>query len=225
MQDLNKRAVNAIFHFMAVMAALIFLVAWSLRYWQAWVFLVVFTVSIAAITAYLAENDPNLLERRMKGGPQTEKEASQKLIQLFASICFIAVFVLSTLDHRFGWSAVPTYAVVAGDLLVVLGLFVVFLVFKENSFASATIEVDNDQKIVSTGPYSIVRHPMYSGSLVMLLGIPLALGSYWGLLAVCVFALVLIWRLLDEERFLAHHLSGYPEYQHKVKSRLLPFLW
>jgi protein-S-isoprenylcysteine O-methyltransferase Ste14 len=140
-------------------------------------------------------------------------------------LAFVALFIVSAADHRFGWSAMPTYAVIAGDVLVALGLFVVFLVFKENTYTSATIEVDADQKIITTGPYSIVRHPMYAGSLIMLFGVPLALGSWWGLLVVIPMLLVIIWRLLDEEKFLAKNLSGYPEYQKKVRYRLIPFAW
>jgi protein-S-isoprenylcysteine O-methyltransferase Ste14 len=132
---------------------------------------------------------------------------------------------LSALDHRFGWSSVPPYVSVIGDVLVAFALYFVFLVFKENTFASATIEIGDDQKVIMTGPYAIVRHPMYIGALVMLVGVPLALGSWWGLLAIIPMVLVLIARLLDEEKFLAKNLAGYAEYQGKVKRRLIPLIW
>lgn len=135
------------------------------------------------------------------------------------------IFILSAFDHRFKWSLVPMFLVVVGDIFVVLGLLIVFFVFKENSFASATIEVGSEQTLVSTGPYALVRHPMYFGALVMLLGAPLALGSWWGLLTVIPIVVVIIWRLLDEEIFLEKNLPGYLAYRNIVKYRLLPFIW
>ncbi len=133
--------------------------------------------------------------------------------------------ILASLDHRLSWSAVPLAAVVAGDLLVALGFLLVFLVFKENTFAAATIAVAPDQKVVSTGPYAVVRHPMYSGAFVLLVGTPLALGSWWGLLMFIPMVFTLLWRAREEERFLAENLSGYKEYCQVVRYRLVPFVW
>jgi protein-S-isoprenylcysteine O-methyltransferase Ste14 len=113
----------------------------------------------------------------------------------------------------------------AGDVLVLLGWLVIFFVFKENTFTSATIEVDPEQKVISTGPYALVRHPMYAGSIIMLIGIPLALGSWWGLFIIILMMPALIWRLLDEENFLAKNLPGYLQYKNKIKYRLVPFMW
>jgi len=140
----------------------------------------------------------------------------------FVTIAFGAMFIVSALDYCFMWSDVPLYAVIAGDILVAVGFFIVFLVYKENTFSSATIEVDKEQKVISTGPYALVRHPMYSGGLLMLLATPPALGSWWGLLSFIPPALLIVWRRLDEENLLAKNLSGYIEYQQKVRSRLLP---
>ena len=225
MKDLNKKAFGGLLSLLISLAASLFLPAWTLYYWQAWIFLGVFSVSVLAITIYLIKKDPKLLERRINAGPGAEKEKSQKIIQFLASIAFIAVLVFPAIDHRFGWSTVPPYAVAAGDILVALGLLVIFFVFKENTFTSAIIEVGTEQKIISTGPYAFVRHPMYTGGLIMLLGVPLALGSWWGLFTIIPITLVIIWRLLDEEKFLAKNLSGYSEYQNKVRYRLLPFIW
>jgi protein-S-isoprenylcysteine O-methyltransferase Ste14 len=225
MKNLNKKAFGGLLFLVIFLAAALFLPAWTLNYWQAWVFLAVFSVSVLAITVYLMKNDPKLLERRVKAGPTAEKEKSQKTIQAIAQIAFIAVIVLPALDHRFGWSAVSAYAAIAGDALVALGLLIVFLTFKENSFTSAVIEVGDEQKVISTGPYSFVRHPMYIGAIIMLFGIPVALGSWWGLLALIPITMVIIFRLLDEEKFLTKNLSGYSAYQNKVKHRLLPFIW
>jgi len=182
-------------------------------------------MSSATITAYLWKRDPELLARRVEAGPVEEKEKTQKIIKVFASLLFISILIVPSLDHRFGWSNVPLYIVIIGDILVVLGFFLVFLVFKENTFAAATIEIATDQKIITTGPYSMVRHPMYSGALIMLFGTPLALGSWWGLLVFIPFTLIIILRLLDEEKFLSKNLTGYNEYCQKVRYRLIPFLW
>jgi protein-S-isoprenylcysteine O-methyltransferase Ste14 len=225
MKDLNKKAFGGLFFLLVVLTTSLFLPAWTFAYWQAWIFLAVFSVSVLAITLYLMAKDQKLLERRVNGGPTAEKEMMQKTIQSLAGIAFIAIFILSALDHRFGWSVIPIYFIVAGDIFVLLGLFMVFLVFKENTFTSAIIEIDAEQKVISTGPYALVRHPMYIGAFVMLAGVPLSLGSWWGLLAVLPVVLVIIWRLIDEENFLAKNLPGYTEYRDKVKYRLIPFIW
>lgn len=182
-------------------------------------------MSALAITIYLMKEDPKLLERRIQAGSRAEKERSQQMIQLLAAITFIALIILPAVDHRFGWSSMPPFLVATGDILVALGFLIVFFVFKENTFTSATIEVSTEQKVISTGPYALVRHPMYIGALVMLSGVPLALGSWWGLLMIVPMTLVIVWRLLNEETFLAKKLPGYPEYRNKVRYRLLPFLW
>jgi protein-S-isoprenylcysteine O-methyltransferase Ste14 len=178
-----------------------------------------------AITLYLVKNDPKLLERRLKAGPRAEKEPTQRIIQLVATIAFIMIVVFPPIDHHFGWSTVPAYVSIAGDLLVFLGLLIIFFVFKENTFTSAVIEVDAQQKVVATGPYALIRHPMYAGALVMLAGVPLALGSLWGLLTIVPITVVIIVRLLDEEKFLARNLPGYSDYSDKIGYRLLPYIW
>lgn len=225
MRDSTKKAFQGLVDLVIGLALLLFLPAWTLSYWQGWIFLAVFSVSVSAITAYLVRKDPKLLERRLNAGPTAEKETRQKVIQFFALIAFIVVVIVPPIDHRLRWYAVPPYMSVMGDLLVALGLLVIFFVFKANTYASATIEVTADQKLITTGPYAFVRHPMYFGALVMLIGVPLALGSYWGLLAVIPITLVLIWRLVDEEKVLATDLAGYVQYQIQVRQRLLPFIW
>jgi len=225
---MNNLAGKTILGFAQLIAGLGFILlatAWTLDFWQAWVYLFVFAASAALITAYLWKNDPKLLERRVNAGPGAEKEKSQKRIQVSASLVFIGVMILPSLDHRFSWSHVPLSVVIAGDVFVALGFLVIFIVFRENTFSAATIEVAPDQKLISTGPYAIVRHPMYSGALVMLLGTPLALGSWWGLLVFIPMIFVIVWRLLDEEKFLSKNLSGYKEYCEKVQYRLVPFIW
>jgi protein-S-isoprenylcysteine O-methyltransferase Ste14 len=225
MMSLNTRAAGGLLFVLIVMGTLLFLPAWTLDYWQAWVFLAVFGASALAITVYLMKKDPALLERRVHGGPTAEKETSQKIVSSIASVAYIAILVVSALDHRARWSTVSLSVVIAGDVLIALGFTIIFFVFKENPFTSATIGLAAGQKVISTGPYAVVRHPMYSGALVYLFSMPIALGSWWGLSAVILMMPVLIWRLLAEETFLAKNLAGYPEYRDTVKYRLVPFLW
>jgi protein-S-isoprenylcysteine O-methyltransferase Ste14 len=225
MNQLNIRAFAGLLFLLVVMAVLIFVPAWTLDYWQAWIFLVVFFVPPLAITIYLMRHDPKLLERRTTAGPGAEQERSQNVIQALAALAFIAIFIVSAFDHRFAWSTVPASVTALGDVLVIFGFYLVFLVFKENTFASGTIEVVAEQRVISTGPYALVRHPMYIGALVMLVGVPLALGSWWGLLAIIPMTTVLIFRLLDEEKFLGKNLAGYSDYQSKVRYHLFPLIW
>ncbi|MGH6938279.1 methyltransferase family protein [Hypericibacter sp.] len=208
-----------------VMAAMLFIPAGSVNYWQAWVFLATYAISSLVITLYLMRKDPALLARRKRGGPTAEKETTQKIIMSFASLAFIGLLIVPALDHRFAWSQMSPYSALAGDLIFLLGWVAIFFVFKENTFASATIELAPDQRVISTGPYALVRHPMYAGGLVMLLGIPITLGSWWGLLVIAALVPALIWRLLDEERFLARNLPGYREYLKKLRYRLIPMIW
>jgi protein-S-isoprenylcysteine O-methyltransferase Ste14 len=225
MSPLNIKAFGGLLQLVVFMAAALFIPAGTLNYRQAWFFLGVFFIAVLMITIYLIKKDPQLLERRIKAGSGAETRRSQKIIQFLAAIAFIAIFILCALDHRFAWSVLPYYVIVAGDFLVALGLLTVFFVFRENSYASATIEIADEQRLITTGPYAIVRHPMYSGAFVMLAGVPPALGSWWGLLAVIPIMLVIIWRLIDEEKFLQINLAGYSAYLSDVKYRLLPFIW
>jgi len=207
------------------MALLLFLPAGTVHWWQAWVYLVIFVGASWLTTVYLERNDPALLERRMRGGPTAEKEPQQKVIMLGASLGFIALLVVPALDRRFGWSVVPVWLVAGGVILAALGFYLIFRVYRVNTFTAATIQVTPDQHVVSTGPYAIVRHPMYASASLYVIGTPVALGSYWGLLAAVAMLPFLIWRLLDEERLLARSLSGYTEYQKKVPYRLVPRIW
>jgi protein-S-isoprenylcysteine O-methyltransferase Ste14 len=187
---------------LVVFAALIFVPAGTADYWQGWMFLATFIFSSLIITFYLARNDPKLLERRLNAGPQAEKEPAQKIIVALIIFLFAALLVFSVLDWRFQWSPVPPSVSIAGDLLILLSYFFFIWVFRENSYDASTIQVSEDQKVISTGPYAIIRHPMYAGALFMLAGISLALGSWWGLFFLILTVPVLMWRLIDEERFL-----------------------
>jgi protein-S-isoprenylcysteine O-methyltransferase Ste14 len=225
MIEVNRSALIGLLRLFVSLTVLVFLPAWTLRYWQGWVCLLVFFTSALGITLYLAKYNSGLLARRIKAGAKAETEKTQKVIQFFAAIAFVSLFVLSATDHRFGWSTVPLVVEIAGDLLIALGFGFVFWVFKVNSFTSGVIEVAPDQQLITSGPYAIVRHPMYLGSLVMLMGIPLSLDSFWGLLVIIFMTGVIVLRLLDEERFLARNLAGYCAYMERVHYRLAPYIW
>jgi protein-S-isoprenylcysteine O-methyltransferase Ste14 len=225
MKNLRRRAWVALALLTGAMGLLLFVPAGAVHYWQGWLYLSIFIGASALTTSDLLRRDPALLERRMRGGPTAEKRPAQKLIMLGTSIGFIALLVVPAIDHRFGWSALPLGGVVAGDLLVAIGFYLISVVYRENTFTSATIEVGQNQTVISTGPYAIVRHPLYASAFLYLLGTPPALGSYWGLVPIAVMMPFLIWRLLDEERFLAGRLPGYVDYQKRVRHRLVPFVW
>ena len=223
--DLRSKAWFALTVLMAVMGLLLFLPAGTVHYWQAWMYLSIFSGASVLTTLYLMREDPALLERRMSGGPTAEKRPVQRFIMLCTSIGFIALLVVPAFDHRFRWSTVPLGGVLAGELLVAIGFYLIYRVYRENTFTSATIEVTENQTVISTGPYAIVRHPMYASASLYLLGTPLALGSWWGFVPIAAMLPFLIWRLFDEERFLARNLPGYAEYQRQVRRRLVPFVW
>jgi protein-S-isoprenylcysteine O-methyltransferase Ste14 len=210
---------------MLVLALALFLPAGSLRFWQAWVYLADFAGCTLLITAYLMRNDRELLARRVRGGPTAETQKSQQVIQGLASLFFIALYIVPGLDYRFHWSHVSPVVSWVADAFVALGFYIVFLVFKENSYTSATIEVSGEQEVISSGPYAVVRHPMYAGAFLLLLATPLALGSWVSLPLPIPVILVIIVRLLDEEKFLSANLSGYETYRQKVRYRLLPYVW
>jgi protein-S-isoprenylcysteine O-methyltransferase Ste14 len=207
------------------LAVLLFLSAGTFGYWQAWAFLVVFALCAWIPTIYLQMTNPAVLQRRMRGGPAAEGRIVQKIVMigLYGSLALMCV--VSGLDHRFGWSSVPTALSLAGDVVVGAGLGVVVLVAVQNSYASTVVQVQADQKVVSTGMYGLVRHPMYTGNLLMLVGLPFALGSYWALVFIVTGVVVLASRIHDEEKLLADELTGYREYTHTVRYRLVPCMW
>ena len=207
----------------AVFCLLLFVPAGTLHYWQAWVFLVVFAASTWIPTIYLLRNDRAALERRMHAGRETR--ALQKIVIVALAVSLAALIVVSVLDHRFGWSSVPAAVSLAGDVLVAIGIGVAMLVVIQNSYASANITVEAGQRIVSTGLYGRVRHPMYVGDVIMMVGMPLALGSYGGLVVLLPGVAVLAVRILDEEKLLVDELAGYRDYMRHVRYRLIPYVW
>ena len=210
---------------LVVLGLMLFLAAFTFNYWQAWVFLAVLALSTWIPSIYLLRTNPVALQRRMRGGPTAETRMVQKVVMGGLWLSLAAMVVVSALDHRFGWSPVPTAICLVGDVLVAVGLSVVMLVVIQNSHAAATIRVEADQKLISTGLYGLVRHPMYTANVITMVGIPLALGSYWGLVFVVPGLIVLASRIRDEEKLLQEELDGYREYKRKVRYRLVPYMW
>jgi protein-S-isoprenylcysteine O-methyltransferase Ste14 len=203
---------------------MLFVPAGTLHYWQAWVFLAVFTIASLS-TVYMSRKDPAVVERRMRAGPKAETRPVQKLVAAGITILFCAQLVFSALDHRFGWSPVPPAISLIGDALVAIGLGIAIFTVNQNSYAAANIAVEETQTVTSTGLYGIVRHPMYMGALIMFAGIPLALDSCWGLAVLVPVVIVIAVRIADEEKLLKQELAGYREYTGKVHHRLVPYVW
>jgi protein-S-isoprenylcysteine O-methyltransferase Ste14 len=196
--------------------------AGTFDYWQVYLYFSVLVIPMIFVWLYFLKRDPRFLERRTRG---IEKEKEQKLIQLINLPVFIAAFIIPGLDRRYGWSAVPGEVIFITDAVILGGYLIIFLVFRENSYASRIVEVDQTQKVISTGLYGIVRHPMYLGVLIMYLPTPLALGSYYGLIPMALLPVALVFRILNEEKVLRENLDGYVEYCGKTKFRLIPFIW
>jgi protein-S-isoprenylcysteine O-methyltransferase Ste14 len=201
---------------------MLFLPAGTIHFWQAWVYLAILTIPAVLLTIYLIRKDPELLERRMR---MREKEAEQRTIIKLSILFFVIAFLIPSFDKRFGWSSVPLEVIVIADAMVFGGYVVFVLVLRENRYASRIIEVEQKQKIITTGPYAVVRHPMYSGALLMYGFSPLALGSYWGMIPDAFLVTLIVARIRNEEEVLKRGLEGYSEYTQKVKYRLVPGIW
>jgi len=221
-EDVKKRALVLFPLGFISLAVMFFVPAGTLDYWQAWVYLAILMVPVAFVVAYFLKNDPEFLVRRLKF---KEKQAKQRLVIRLSSLVFIVAFLLPGLDRRFGWSSVPAELVLAADAVVFLSYLFIFLVFRENSFAGRTIEVVKGQKVVSTGPYSLIRHPMYLGFILMYAATPIALGSYWALPVFLLVVPLIVLRIQNEEDVLERGLPGYAEYCKKTRYRLVPFIW
>ena len=205
-----------------LLLAMFFLPAGTFAYWEAWLYLTVLLIPMVLVLIYLLRNDPALLARRMR---MREKEASQKLIVKLGSLYYLLIFLIPGFDKRFGWSNVPVVVVIVADVLVLLGYGMFFLVLRENRYASRIIEVEQGQEVISSGPYAIVRHPMYLGVSLMYILSPLALGSYWATIPSLLIIPLLVARIRNEESVLGRELKGYKEYMQKTKYRLIPGIW
>jgi len=219
------KIVASLLYGVVLYSVLVFVPAGTLHYWQGWAFVAIAMGLTTVSTVWLSVTNPAALRRRMRAGPRAEGRTVQKVLVTLLFATSMGVMAFSAFDHRMGWSPVPLWVNVIGDVMIAVGLSSALLVVVQNSYAAATIAVEQGQTLTSDGLYGLVRHPMYSGSLIMMFGIPLALGSYWGLLIVLAGVVVLVLRILDEEKLLATELAGYREYSRQVRYRLVPYVW
>jgi protein-S-isoprenylcysteine O-methyltransferase Ste14 len=223
MTALRKQAIIRFSLAALLIPVILYALAGTLHYWQGWLYWMVLLVPMLAAVLYFLKADPELLERRMKF---QEREREQQTIVLMGTLAFVAGFIAIAIDLRLhGLNTVPYFFVLAADAGVLLGYSLILWVFKENSYASRTIEVMEGQKVITTGPYAIIRHPMYLGFLVMYLATPIALGSWWAVPVFSLYIPILVWRILSEEKVLLRDLEGYREYCRERRYRLLPFIW
>ncbi len=225
MSNLILKSIGGLAFLLVFMGFLLFIPAGTLNYWQAWLYLAVFGLSTIFVTLYLMKYDQKLLESRTESGPGAETETAQKIIQSIASVFFIMIFVVAGLDYRYHWSEVSPILSLIADAFVALGFYFVFLVFKVNSYTSAVIEVASDQKVITTGPYAIVRHPMYAGAGILVIFSGLALGSWIAVPCSIILMIAIGFRAIEEEKFLRINLVGYDAYRQQVRYRIIPYVW
>lgn len=224
-QEMKALISKIMFRFSLVPVALGLLIlvpAGTFDFWQVYVYMGILVIPMTFVLFYFLKKDPLFLERRTRA---KEKEKAQKIIQIAFSFVFLFGFIVPGLDKRFGWSEIPVWIVLIADLIILLGYLFIFFVFRQNSYASRVVEVDEGQKVISTGLYSFVRHPMYLGIIAMYLLTPVALGSWWGLIPMAGIPLALVLRILNEEKVLCRDLPGYTDYCKKTKYRLIPLIW
>jgi len=220
--ELKRAAAARMLSGIVATGAIFFVTAGTIRYWEAWAFMVTVFTPMGVAFAHFLRSDPELLERRLQAG---EERARQRILVAVASVAWLTEFVVPGLDHRFGWSSVPVAMVAVGDVLVLLGYLVLLRVLAENSYAARTVRVEAGQGLVTSGPYAVVRHPMYAGLTLMLLCAPLALGSYWALIPALATPVILVLRTLDEEKVLLQELPGYRAYMGTTRNRIIPGVW
>lgn len=222
MFQLKKRILIRLVMFPIFLWVFILLPAGSFKLWEVWTYFIVILIPMLFVLKFFLIRSPELLERRLK---LKENEKNQKIIILISTLLFLVGFIISGLDHRFNWSDINKYIVIVADIVVFSGYMIVFFALKENEYASHIIEVTKGQKVISTGPYSVVRHPMYSGAILMFLSTPIALGSLLAMAPFVLLAASIVFRMLAEEKYLSQKLTGYKKYCKKVRYRLIPFIW
>lgn len=221
-QELTKKALGRVLAAVLILGAMFFLPAGTIYYWQAWIYLAILFIPMLFVLLYLIRAEPDLLERRLR---MREKEAEQKLLMKLSTLYFLAAYLLPGFDQRYGWSDVPVPVVLMADVIVLLGYGLFVLVLKENRYASRIVEVEENQQVITTGPYALVRHPLYLAVLLMYIFSPLALGSYWAMVLTILLPVLLVARIRNEEKVLMRELVGYGAYRQATKYRLIPGVW
>lgn len=219
---LRRMVIGRLLIAVLALMAMFFLPAGTVRYWEAWVFMGVLLIPVTAFAGYLLKYHPALLERRMK---MREAEPQQRRIIAVSTVVLLGAFLLPGFDERFGWSSVPVWLVAAADAIILLGYLLFVLTLRENEYAARTVEVEREQRVISTGPYAVIRHPLYLAAILMYGFSPLALGSYWALIPAALVPALLVARILNEETVLLRDLDGYAGYCQEVRYRLLPGIW
>ena len=207
---------------LAVMALLLFLPAGSWGYWQAWLFLGLLFVPMTCVATWLLVREPELLAKRLSS---KEQEKAQRQVVALSALMFVAGFLLAGFDQRYGWSEMPAWIVAIAAVVMVCGYGLYAEVMRENAYLSRTVEVQENQKVISTGLYGIVRHPMYAATLVLYLAMPIVLGSWVALIPFLAYPFIIARRIRNEEQVLEEGLEGYCEYEQQVRYRLIPFIW
>jgi protein-S-isoprenylcysteine O-methyltransferase Ste14 len=223
--ELSKKTLTGLARMQLGMLLMLIVPAWSLAFWQAWLYWILSTAAALATALYFLTHDRALMRRRLEVGARAEPLPSQKLIQGVGGALVAAIYIVAGIEHRFGAASVPVSVVFAADAAVLAGFALTFRVFRENTFTASTVTVEAGQRVIASGPYAIVRHPMYTAAMLGYLATPLALGAPWALIPAALLCVAIVVRLLDEERYLAAHLQGYEVYRGRVRSRLIPGIW
>lgn len=207
---------------LGIIGLLLFLPASSWHYWHAWLLIALLFIPMMCMGIWLLLSSPELLSKRLNN---KEKEQTQKHVVALSGLMFIGGFLLCGFDYRFAWSQVPVWVVATASVFFLIGYILYAEVLRENAYLSRTIEVQDDQQLIDTGLYGMVRHPMYTATLLMFLSMPLILGSWWALALFAIYPLLIIKRIRNEEQVLASGLEGYADYQQRVRWRLIPWVW
>ena len=221
-KQLFFRAITKFLGGFVVLALLVFLPAWTLRYWQGWLFLAILFVPMLIVGAVLLVKSPALLEKRLNA---KEEQSEQKAVLMLSALMFLAAFVLAGLNDHFGWFVLPAWVSVAAAVVFLGGYALYAEVMRENAYLSRTVEVQEDQKVIDTGLYGVVRHPMYLSTLLLFLSMPLVLGSLFSLGVMLFYIPLIAMRIKNEEQVLLEGLPGYDAYQKKVRYKVIPYLW
>lgn len=222
---LARRAVRVTAFLILAQGVALFASAWSLAYWNAWLYLALQALTMGATNTFLYHRDPHLLDRRLASEEAGERDPVQRWVLRVLRIAALAMLIAAGLEWRLGDRTTPIGIVLLGAVLITAGAALIVRVFVESTHTSSVIEVTDGQRVVSTGPYRWVRHPMYVGVVVMGFGTPLVLGSLWAALVIPPMFAVLILRIVREERFLRAHLPGYDTYTQSTRARLVPGIW
>jgi protein-S-isoprenylcysteine O-methyltransferase Ste14 len=221
-QQLISKALSRFIPGIIILSALMFISAGTINYWNAWLFMGELFIPMLLVLVYLIIWDPELLLKRLNAN---EKEKTQQKVVLITLIMFLSAFIISGLDYRYKWSSVPLLIVLISATMVLTGYILFFIVMRQNSYASRVVEIQEKQKVIDTGLYGIVRHPMYSAAILMFMSMPLVLGSFYALIPLLIFPFQMGIRMRNEEQILEKGLDGYIEYKKRVRYKIIPFLW